>query len=409
MKPASIPRTCMEIHSNTSKSICPLPFMHTYIKANGSIVPCCESQEFKLNEDGASFEETWNNKKYRKLRKSLINGQHPDICRKCWKNENMGFTSNRQDAWVRYKEEGLFGICQIQVNEDMRVDIPPVFIELKCSNFCNLKCRMCHPTSSFRITEDKEIIDKYWGQNSISWPDKIQNSRKIVKEFIENKDRLLRQVQVIQFSGGEPLISHEHFNLLHELKQLNPKKLQLRYSTNLTHLDFKGIHLPSLWKDFGKVNINVSIDGIDDVYNYIRVGSDFNIIIANLKKLVDFNLTNLNLSIGFTTQAYNVFQLPEFLEFFEKWGRSPLPISTHLLYHPSFMMISIYPHEIREKIIRKFSSKQFDLNSKIRVLQSEPFDRNQWDQLIAYTEEMEKKYNISKGFHYLYEKYLKGY
>ncbi len=399
----------IQITPKTSKSICLLPFIHTYIRADGSMVACCRSQGTKLNKGDSSFKENWNSGKYLELRKSLIHGEYPATCQQCWNEEATGIKSTRQQTWEDHGN-GDFGTDQVLVSEDMNVVAdPPLFIELKCSNFCNLKCRMCYSLSSFRVREDREIIDKYI--SGYHWPDKIWSSRETIKSLIEDEGRLLQKVQTIQFSGGEPLISDEHLDLLNQLntlKYVNPN-ICLKYATNLTHLRFRGVDYLSIWKHFKKVCLIVSVDGIYDVYDYIRVGSDFNRVMNNLKKMIDSGY--LNVSINFTTQAYNVFQLPEFLDYFKKIA---IPVNIQLLSSPDLMIISSYPPELRQKIIRKFSSecsslKCRDMEKITRILQRKPYDASRWNRLISYTEEMEGKYGIRKGFHYLYEKYLKNY
>ena len=51
-------------------TMCILPWMHIYTSAGGDIVPCCEAQEFVMNE--GNLRQTWNGKKYKELRTALI-------------------------------------------------------------------------------------------------------------------------------------------------------------------------------------------------------------------------------------------------------------------------------------------------------------------------------------------------
>lgn len=395
----------MQVTRQSSPTICPLPFMHTYITANGSAVACCESQEFIMSPTNTSFAQMWNSESYKNLRRALLDGEKPNVCRKCWSNEDLGLLSNRIEMWRDF-EAGLFGYPELMVAESGAIPNSPVAIEIKTNNLCNLKCRMCHPESSHRIGEDKEIISKY--RKHLPWSEKVLSSQQTVSTLLNEGEDFFRHLSVVQYSGGEPLISDEQVALTEKLLQNQPERIHLRYATNLTQLNYKNRDYPEIWKHFKKVNVKVSIDGLFDVYNYIRVGGHFEKIVDNIKRLQDYQLPNLHLSIGFTTQAYNVYQLPEFLDYFEKIVPRQA-ITTHLLHSPQMMMIDVFPDDIREKIIRKIKTRRNDLSSIVSVLESKESKPALWEQLNRYTEEMEHKYKVVNGFRFLMTKYLAEY
>ena len=132
--------------------------MHIYGSAGGDLVPCCEAQEIPLNKPGETAEQTWNNENYRELRRALSNDERPSRCDVCWHNEDSGIVSNRQqwekDNWNMFAES-------VKVNDDFTVDNKPLWVELKVSNFCNLKCIMCSTHSSYKRVQDLDIITKY--------------------------------------------------------------------------------------------------------------------------------------------------------------------------------------------------------------------------------------------------------
>ncbi len=392
----------MKVSRQSSESICPLPFLHTYITANGSAVACCESQEQVLGESTTDFSKIWNGETYKKLRQDLLAGEKPKTCQKCWNNEALALPSNREEMWRDY-ESGLFGQQSLVVENDFSVSKRPWSIEMKCSNLCNLKCRMCHPESSHRVNEDQEIISRY--RKNIPWSSTVLSSKKTVTGLIELGKDFFNNLSVVQYSGGEPLISDEQLDFTQTILKYNPENIHLRYATNLTHLNYKNVSYPEIWKNFKQINIKVSIDGLNDVYDYIRVGSQFEKVVNNIKRLQDFNLPNLSLSIGFTTQAYNVYQMPEFLDYFEKVVPRKA-ITTHLLHAPKMMMIDVFPENIREKIIRKFEQERPELSQIITLLRESPRIEKYWQSLCNYTKEMEAKYSIDSGFEYLLQKYL---
>lgn len=399
----------MKIDRNTSNTICPLPFMSFYGTAGGQIVACCESQEIILSNEGESFKEAWNNQKYKKLRKELIEGKKPDLCKKCWKNEEEGLKSNRQQA-LEDIESGYYDNTDIITNQEGELKSYPSFIELKSSNICNLKCLMCHPESSHRIIEDKEIIEKY--RKDLPWNTEPLRSERLVSHLINDDSEILDSIKILQYSGGEPLISAEQFELTNILSNKNAENIQLRYSTNLNNLTFEKYDALELWSKFKNVNLKISADGIYDVYNYIRRYGEFQTVVENLEFLKKRNLPNMTLGLGFTTQIYNIFQLPETIDFFSKYLDLP-SISTHLLYTPSLLCIEIMPPKLCERIIKKLSSSKWDFSDKIhfleRVIENDNFSEKRWNRFLSYTKEIEGKNNIFNGYNYLSNKYLDGF
>lgn len=375
--------------------------MHTYITANGSLVPCCEAQETKLGDENGVFTEQWNGPAYQELRSSLLKGEKPEMCRKCWRNEDDGLLSNRQQA-LKDLEENHWGELEIKTDSEMRAE-SPVFIEMKCNNVCNLKCRMCHPESSYKIGEDREIIDKY--RKGLPWSDRPLSSKARVKDLTRIDQNVLDKVRVLQFSGGEPLLSREQLDVVQYLLKRNPEEISLRYATNLTYLRFEEFDYLNAWKRFKHVNIKISADGLNDVYDYVRVGSNFERVLQNLKTLKSMNLPNVTIGMGFTVQAYNVFQVADFVDFFEEYVPRQA-ISTHLLHTPRIMAVDALPLELRQRMAKNIRSKRRDLEGICQVLERSPDAPAKWETLLAYSREMEKKYSIENGFESLLKRYV---
>ena len=61
------------------------------------------------------------------------------------------------------------------------------------------------------------------------------------------------------------------------------------------------------------------MDGVGDVYNYIRRDGDWDNVYNNMKVLNDE--PTINLAAGITVQAHNIFHMPEFYKF---WKESPV-------------------------------------------------------------------------------------
>lgn len=378
--------------------------MSFYGTANGSIVACCESQETTLAEPGADSR-FFNNLAYKTLRKDLIAGRKPSLCEKCWKNEKSGLKSNRIQAWEDV-EKDIFGMRKLESDTDGTVEQFPSFLELKCSNVCNLKCRMCHPESSHRIIEDREIIDRY--RDVRPWSETPLRPTHLFEDLKNLSPQQASGIRVLQYSGGEPLMSREQFELTSRFADLYGHQIHLRYSTNLNNLNFEKYDVIAIWRKFKHVHVKVSADGIDDVYNYIRVGGSFTTLVENIQRLKEAKIPQLQLAVGFTTQSYNVFQLPETVDFYSDLiGEGK--ITSYLLYFPTFMCISNMPDHLKEKVISKLQKSKWDFSDKISFLKNSPETEgtlDRWKVLMRYTEDMERKYNITEGYAHLLQKYL---
>jgi len=382
-------------------TMCILPWMHIYTSAGGDVVPCCEAQEAYMNKPGESLRDTWNGERYRELRRALMAGEQHPACHVCWHNEANGIDSNRQineqDFWDDYADK-------IVAFEDGTVETAPMWIESKVSNFCNLKCKMCSTESSYKRTHDLDIIRKYSPEDA-----EFQHETRLLRplelyEYLQNDPDLWEDVDRLQFSGGEPIINQEHYDLLNSIPKHRRHRIQLRYASNLTHLKFKDNNLIDLWSQFRHVQVKISVDGVGDVYDYIRTGAQFDDVISNIRTLYA-SPVNVSLGLGFTVQAFNCFQLPEFYDYFESMGIDWFHIGAYMLQTPKYLNIGVYPEPIRNAVIEKLQADgRFE--HIVKYLQSN--DRSKlWEKkTVPYARALEKRYNDTDTLEGLLKKYL---
>ena len=140
-----------------SETFCVLPFMHMAATPAGSFRVCCNSnpknnkiwktpdKEYKLYRD--DVEEVWNSPDYKRIRKQFIDGERPETCQRCFREEDSGSSTSPRIAankhWMR---------DDIQIAEEIPLDIR--YVDIRLGNLCNLKCRMCNPWSSSMWVKD---------------------------------------------------------------------------------------------------------------------------------------------------------------------------------------------------------------------------------------------------------------
>ena len=140
----------------SSSSFCLLPFIHMATKTDGDIKLCCRSSPIG-NINTTSLEQIWNSDVYKEVRQKMLNGERPKQCNACWRHEDIGVRSMRQRYNKTRTNKYLPQVLKLNEDYTMPFEIP--ILESKMSNFCNLKCRMCHPLDSTSWSKDWNSIE----------------------------------------------------------------------------------------------------------------------------------------------------------------------------------------------------------------------------------------------------------
>ena len=339
--------------ARNSNSFCLLPFTHMATKTHGDVKLCCRSRPVS-NIKQQSLREIWNSDRYRQIRADLLSGQRPSECAICWDQEDVGVISMRQRFNVA-RQDQWHHVEKCSNDYSMPFEVP--VLELKLSNLCNLKCRMCHPLDSsswwpdwqsiehlmeFNNRGTKEKVSAMDGPHLGAWDD---------PRFWDELAELIPHFEIVEFAGGEPLIDPIHNRIISMLAP-HGDKIRLKYATNLTNLRFGETKFFDIWKKFHSIQLNVSVDGLGDVYEYVRQGADWQQLIHNIETVKQ--LPNVILIIQKTVQIYNVHQLPDFIEFFvNKMGCA---VITHRVDFPRCLSIKCLPPIYKRKMLDSLQS-----------------------------------------------------
>lgn len=317
---------------------CSAPFMGLYIKAGNNkvkVAPCCEidhndSPWLDLDED------LWNSSWLTNIRNQHANKKMPKECSWCIKREESGGVSMRQYYNELFSETNTTG---------------PVHVDFQPNNFCNLKCRMCGPNNSNLIAKE---VKNNPGYSFVKL--KAEDWQLDVTDRFENKifDKIdFTQVKKIKYLGGEPFVQDYFKEFLSRIP--NKKEIELHITSNLTRLP--DYFLDSV-NDFKNVNVNASIDGINDVYEYVRTNGKWEVVKTNYKKLLEFSQeNNLTVGLSFCLQMYNVFNLKEFcIEYLNEFSEYE---------HQPITWTHVYQDYLNVKLLSKLHTTQVieDINS----------------------------------------------
>ena len=355
------------------------PFTGLATREDGAIKVCCRSQPigFIQNE---TLEEAWNNDAMREVRRQVLNNERPDVCKPCFDLEDQGVQSLRQRHIAGVIPEArvnLYPDALDALNDDYTMPFEIPTMEIKLNNLCNLKCRMCNPLDSTSWKDWNEVKPFYEKEDNILIPiiDALTDTPgKYIGPFDDSDNwwasftKLLPHFRRVEFAGGEPLMDPYHYKILDLLAPYG-ENIELKYATNGTTLGIKGgrtIH--DYWPKFKSIAVNVSIDGIHDVYEYIRGNGKFSEIEENIKVFKSF--PNVSRVVGaFTVQANNIMQIDKVIDYFiNKLG---IIFYSHRVNYPMALSAQVLPPKLKKRIVLKLEMMKADIEEYPAIQKSE--------------------------------------
>jgi len=365
--------------TNENKStICPIPWNHIAIQQNGEFRICCQNiyspfgklkeNEVFLSINNSTIDEARNSNLIKELRSTMLKGERHDLCRLCYSEEDVGLHSKRNHMLSIYGTENI----NEYTDSDGSIDTnkwPVRYIDIRFGNLCNLKCRYCGPTDSSLWYEDYYKLQKsetakisYYG--SKIYEIKKENNKYIVDSldfewyeadnFWQQIDKLLPHIDRYYFTGGEPTINKTHFELLQQIIDKGyAKNVVLEYNSNMFAIPDK---LYDQWKEFKEVGIGCSIDGINDMSNYLRPPSKWDVLEKNLDILGNNPTNTIRGSIATTVSVFNVLHFLDITKWllqknYKRIRRAP---SYHVLEGPKPMSIQVLPIATKEFILAEY-------------------------------------------------------
>lgn len=219
------------------------------------------------------------------------------------------------------------------------------FVDLRNTNFCNLKCRYCGPHFSSQWANELGYATTH--QKIDEWHDVL---------FTES-------LHWMYFTGGEPLINPEHWQLLQRLVDDNKsQQISLLYSTNLTTIRYKDLNIVDLWSKFKSVNIQCSVDAVGQALEYIRSGSDWSRINSNLQSLQELKHSNISIKLTPVISVLNFWFLDQLYEYAKQNNFRVEPI---VLAGPDYLALDVMPDQLKELALSKLSQICKYLNTQL--------------------------------------------
>ena len=387
-------------------TLCPIPWMHLNFEPDGKVIPCCltSSSAYHVGDLSTdSIDQIWNSDKMKSLRKQMISGEEPAICKKCFKKERATGDSSRK-FHLRWASNLVEKIPEITKEDGTCTEMNLLYWDFRFSNLCNFKCRSCGPRYSSAWVPDGE---KLYGKTQ----DKVWNIASVNQGT--NYDWIHQQidkVQKIYFAGGEPLMMPEHWQILELLNEKKKFDVSVSYNTNLSVLSYNKKNALDYWQNwnFNKLHLMPSIDEVGIRAELLRSGTVWEKVEKNLQTVSA--MPNLVVNVAMTIGAWNVWRIPEIIEHLVEIGvikDCKIPwynksnFYINLLEGPTFYHVSVLPDNFRadvtkklQKFIETYRSKHgIDLSNRFQYILHElnkPWNKSGALQFISMTSRVDK-------------------
>jgi radical SAM protein with 4Fe4S-binding SPASM domain len=289
---------------NQSKTFCLAPWVSLYINPSGNVTPCCiydENYSFG-NINSQSLNEIYNKPEVEIVKSNMIDGICINQCSNCYNSEKLNFESYR--SRINKKYENIISI--IEGDEKMNFHL----WDVRITNLCNFKCRMCYHGLSSHWYSDAKKLGMEVSNSSII---ELNNPN----DFLNQLEPHYEYVEEIYFAGGEPLMMQEHYDILDKLIELNKTDVIIRYSTNFSNLKYKNKHIFDYWKHFKNLELYISVDGVNKIGEYVRKGFKNEIFHNNVNEFLKSEIKPKAFGFAVTFGSLNYLHLFDIvLDFF---------------------------------------------------------------------------------------------
>jgi organic radical activating enzyme len=256
------------------------------------------------------------------------------------------------------------------IDSDWTADAKPLmFLDLKLGNICNLKCRICGSWSSSQFaTEELSFLPRAEQKESFhyqmlragAWPRENPT-------FWNEIDQVVDQIRYIEFTGGEPFMIDEHFDMLQGIIDRGiAHQVEIHYNTNGTQYPKRG---EAIWKHFKTVEIAFSIDDIGERFEYQRTNADWAVVLDNITSFqyLKTQMPNLQLQCCSTVNVFNVCYIDQLARWLELQGFDF--VYWNMMHDAWYFSIATLPESAKNEIILYLES------ASIPAQWREEFDR----------------------------------
>jgi len=300
---------------------------------------------------------------FNEIKEQMKTGWHKN-CTYCEQEEKIGKGSSAGSGIPSKR---------IRANEEIKSTYNYILkdIDINLGNTCNIKCRTCDPSNSSMWVTEMANIDNLSSQWKKEMNTKYQQAYNDKSLFWKNMEKIVDNLEQIHMYGGEPMLVKQQWDFLDFcISSGKSKNISLHYNTNGTIFSEE---IYNKLSNFKSVNINFSIDGVKDKFEYIRHLAKWDEVVNNMRLLNqltdglcwDWNRPmNVYANICFTVSIYNAYYAEETLDFFVEEFNNENILYANFLYGPRHFCIKHLHPGIKEELIKKAETFKYD-NIKI--------------------------------------------
>lgn len=240
---------------------------------------------------------------------SIKNGIRHPACKSCWRAEDAGVKSERQIHnetldWILDKD-----IERIQ-KDALAGNTDTYMVKLYPSNLCNGQCVTCGPSAS------------------TAWQELLGTPITYSQQDTTDANIDWATVKYLSLVGGEPLLEKRNWRMLNRLAEQGITDIFVTIVTNATvKLSEQQKHT---LKQFKTLNLCVSMDGTERVYEYMRYPAVWSEFVENVN---DYKTVTDNLSASVMISAMNIKFIDQTLDWLDN---NSIPYTAKVVYQPAW-------------------------------------------------------------------------
>ena len=338
---------------------CILPWINFSTSTFGRPRTCGYSDQKTVQSAGiklkdSSISEEWNNEYFKTIRKTFLQGEWPENCKRCKYVESLDGVSKRMDenGFWHDKYKDLIATTA----DDGSVPYDPPHIDVRTGMICNLKCIHCGTGASSKWQEDKLLLDKYPNTENYNINNKwIEQEH----EFWNHLRSTWHQTKRYNFLGGESFANKRHNEFLKELSQTeHAKNVDLQYVTNGTLINEDRLVQLS---NFKSVVLRLSVDALERAGEYFRFPIKWETFTKQLKVIDEFvkDKDNFDVGVQWTCSNVSMFYLVETYDIIRKEFPNIKFLFCNHVEWPIHMSAQNLPKELKDVILKKVNDYKF--------------------------------------------------
>ena len=353
-----------------NKSICTLPWTGFELEPDGVVKNCIISTDTIGDINDTHIRDIVAGKKNIDIKKAMLADGKPSNCEGCYLQERKTKSLSSISSRLYYLKE--IGSKTDLTLYDKTQNFDLKHVDLRWTNSCNQACVYCGPeySSKWATELNQKIKSK-------------KESRQEVKDFVfEN----ISGLENVYLAGGEPMLMKENVEFLKLLKEKNPD-CNIRVNTNLSTTK-TGVF--ELLCSFRNVQWTVSVESIEDEYNYIRHHGDWQDFVKNLDVI---NTLDHKINFNMLHFILNYKSLHECVDFLKAKGFHDNSFVAGPLYGPPFLNMLNLPDAMLDQVVKIIIDK----------LDQSPqgYLKNSYENLLKYYTTTKWDKNIKKFYYNL--------